>query len=446
MTETSQSQTHSLAHRSWRRYRSVPIIYRIAAAFVLGSALGAVLGEQAGVLSPLGDIFLRLLEMLIIPIIVFTLLGGMRKLTPSRLGKVGGLTVGLYIVTTTIAAAIGLAVANLFDPGSAVEFTGGEAQEAEPPTVTEVLLGIVPENPLAAMVEGDILATIFFVIVFGLALTMVREAATEESVTDAIDGFFAFIEAGTQALFKIVWGVMEYGVIGVFALMAASIGTEGLGAIVQLGSLVAVIGIGIVIHMTVTYLGVMTIGILGQSPIAFLNGAKDAMVTAFAIRSSSGTLPVTVTNAEKNLKIDESVYGFGLPLGATINMDGAAIRQAVTAVFAANLVGISLGLGEQILVLFTVILISIGTAGVPGAGLIMLTVILSALGLPLEIVGFVAGVDPILGRLATTNNVTGDLAVSSVVGKWTDAIDFTEGTWVDRPASELGQESVTTDD
>ncbi|TYL38385.1 dicarboxylate/amino acid:cation symporter [Natronococcus pandeyae] len=441
------SETHeSILRRTWRRYRSVPIIYRIAVAFVLGTALGATVGEQAGVLSPLGDLFLRLLEMLIIPIVVFTLLGGMRKLTPSRLGKVGGLTVGLYVVTTTIAAVIGLAVANLFDPGSAVEFTGGEAQEAEPPTVTEVLLGIVPENPLAAMVQGDILATIFFVIVFGLALTMVREATSEESIADAIDGFFAFVDAGTEALFKIVWGVMEYGVIGVFALMAAAIGTEGLGAIVQLGSLVGVIAIGIAIHMAVTYLGVMTIGILGQSPLAFLSGAKDAMLTAFAIRSSSGTLPVTITNAEENLKIDESVYGFGLPLGATINMDGAAIRQAVTAVFAANLVGVSLGLGEQILVLFTVILISIGTAGVPGAGLIMLTVILSALGLPLAIVGFVAGVDPILGRIATMNNVTGDLAVSSVVGKWTGAIDFTQGVWSDAPTPEHGEEGLAADD
>ncbi|NKE37636.1 dicarboxylate/amino acid:cation symporter [Natronococcus sp. JC468] len=441
------SETHeSTLWRTWRRYRSVPIIYRIAVAFALGTALGATVGEQASALSPLGDLFLRLLEMLIIPIVVFTLLGGMRKLTPSRLGKVGGLTVGLYVVTTTIAAAIGLAVANLFDPGSGVEFTGGEAQEAEPPTVTEVLLGIVPENPLGAMAEGDILATIFFVIVFGLALTMVREATDEEAIADAIDGFFAFVDAGTEALFKIVWGVMEYGVVGVFALMAASIGTEGLGAIVQLGSLVGVIALGIVIHMTVTYLGVMTIGILGQSPMAFLNGAKDAMLTAFAIRSSSGTLPVTVANADENLRIDESVYGFSLPLGATINMDGAAIRQAVTAVFAANLVGVPLGLGEQVLVLATVILISVGTAGVPGAGLIMLTVILSTIGLPLEIVGFVAGVDPILGRIATTNNVTGDLAVSSVVAKWTDAIDLTEGAWSDAPAPAGGDEDVATND
>ncbi|WP_049921531.1 dicarboxylate/amino acid:cation symporter [Halopiger djelfimassiliensis] len=440
-------QNESVFSAVWAVYRSVPIVYRIAVAFLFGTAVGAVFGERAAVLSPLGDLFLRLLEMLIVPLIVFTLLGGLRKLTPSKLGKVGGLTVALYAATTAVAAAVGLAVANLFDPGSAVEFTGGEAEQADPPTVADVVLGIVPENPFAAMVEGEILSIIFAVIVFGLALTMVRDSTPDESIERAIDGFFAFVEAGTEALFKIVWGVMEYGVIGVFALMAASIGTEGLGAIVQLGALVAVIAVGIVIHMTVTYLGVFTVGVLGQSPVSFLSGAKDAMVTAFTIRSSSGTLPVTIANAEENLRIDESVYGFGLPLGATINMDGAAIRQAVTAVFAANLVGVSLGLADQVVVLATVILISIGTAGVPGAGLIMLTVILNALGLPLEIVGFVAGVDPILGRIATTNNVTGDLAVASVVGKWTGAIDLSGGVWADGPnAATGGEERVTTGD
>ncbi|MFC6769687.1 dicarboxylate/amino acid:cation symporter [Natrinema soli] len=441
MSTTQESTVRS----AWNRYRSVPIVYRIAVAFALGTAVGAIVGERAGVLNPLGDLFLRLLEMLIIPLIVFTLLGGMRKLTPSKLGKVGGLTVALYAATTAVAAVIGLAVANLFNPGTAVEFTGGEAQEAQPPSVSEVVLGIVPENPLAAMVEGNILATIFVVIVFGLALTMVRESATEDSIVDAIDGFFAFVDAGTEALFKIVWGVMEYGVIGVFALMAAAIGTEGLGAIVQLGALVAVIAVGVTIHMTVTYLGVMTLGILGKSPLAFLRGAKDAMVTAFTIRSSSGTLPVTIADAETNMRIDESVYGFGLPLGATINMDGAAIRQAVTVVFAANMVGVSLGLADQVLVLATVILISIGTAGVPGAGLIMLTVILSAVGLPLEIVGFVAGVDPILGRIATTNNVTGDLAVASVVGKWTGGIDLSGGVWSDGSRTDTDQPVSVTD-
>jgi Na+/H+-dicarboxylate symporter len=431
--------------RGWHRYRSVPIVYRIAAGFLLGGLVGLAVGERAMVLRPLGDLFLNLLRMLVVPLVVFTLLPGMQKLSPSKLGRVGGTVVGLYAVTTAVAAAIGLAVANLVQPGRGVEFTGGEAQSATAPSVAEVVLGIVPENPVGAMASGDLLPTIFFAVVFGLALAIVRDTADDDAVREGAETFFALATAGTEALFTIVWGVMEYGVVGVFALTAASLGASGVEAALSLATLVGAIALGIAVHIAITYLGLIVAGLLGQSPLAFLDGAKDAMVTAFSIRSSSGTLPVTIADAEDNLRIDESVYGFSLPLGATINMDGAAIRQAVTAVFAANLVGVSLGIGDQIVVLATVVLISVGTAGVPGAGLIMLTIILEALGLPLEIVGFVAGVDPILGRIATMNNVTGDLAVSSLAAKWNDAIDFGSGAWARRSLTGGTATSVSDD-
>ncbi|WP_123619866.1 dicarboxylate/amino acid:cation symporter [Halorubrum sp. CSM-61] len=417
----------SLTGSLWRRYRSVPLIYRIALAFLLGSLAGAVFGERMTVVEPFGDLFLRLLNMLVVPIIVFTLLTGIRQLSPAKLGKIGGATVGLYAVTTTLAGLIGLAVANLLQPGRGVEFTGGEAQSQAPPSLTEVVLGIVPNNPVAAMADGNLLATVFFVIVFGIALTYVR--AQKPELGDQVDGVFEAFEIGAEAMFVVVRGVLEYGVIGVFALMAVGIGTEGVGVFSSLGALVLAVAVAVVVHISFTYLFVLMRVVAGVSPIAFLRGAKDAMVTAFATRSSSGTLPVTMTNAEEALRIEERVYSFALPVGATANMDGAAIRQAITVMFAANAVGQPLALTEQLLVLVVAVLISIGTAGVPGAGLVMLTVVLSQVGLPLAVVGFVAGVDPILGRIATMNNVTGDLAVATVVGKWNDAIDFTEGVW-----------------
>ncbi len=411
----------------WRRYRSIPLIYRIAAAFVVGAVAGIVFGERMAVFQPLGELFLRLLNMLVVPIIVFTLLTGMRRLSPAKLGKIGGITVGLYAVTTTIAGVIGLAVANILQPGRGLDLVNGEAQSQSPPSITEVLLGIVPSNPVSAMAEGNLLATVFFVIVFGIALTYVR--AQQEALSDSVDSIFEAVEVGTEAMFVVVRGVLEYGVIGVFALMASGIGTEGIGVFSSLGELVVAVAIAIAIHIVFTYLILLMGVVVGESPIAFLAGAKDAMVTAFATRSSSGTLPVTMTDADEELRIDERVYSFALPVGATANMDGAAIRQAITVVFAANVVGQPLAFTEQVLVLIVAVLISIGTAGVPGAGLVMLTVILTQVGLPLEIVGFVAGVDPILGRIATMNNVTGDLAVATVVGKWNDAIDFTDGVW-----------------
>lgn len=411
----------------WRRYQSVPLIYRIAVAFLLGSLAGAVFGERMTVVEPFGDLFLRLLNMLVVPIIVFTLLTGIRQLSPAKLGRIGGATVGLYAVTTTIAGLIGLAVANLLRPGRGVEFTGGEAQSQAPPSLTEVVLGIVPNNPVAAMADGNLLATVFFVIVFGIALTYVR--AQQPELGDRVDGVFGAFETGAEAMFVVVRGVLEYGVVGVFALMSVGIGTEGVGVFSSLGALVLAVAVAVVVHILFTYLFVLMRVVAGVSPIAFLRGAKDAMVTAFATRSSSGTLPVTMTNAEEDLRIEERVYSFALPIGATANMDGAAIRQAITVMFAANAVGQPLALTDQLLVLVVAVLISIGTAGVPGAGLVMLTVVLSQVGLPLAVVGFVAGVDPILGRIATTNNVTGDLAVATVVGKWNDAVDFDDGVW-----------------
>jgi Na+/H+-dicarboxylate symporter len=423
--------------RVWQQYRSVPIIYRIAVAFVLGAVVGLGIGQPAAVLAPLGDLFLLLLQMIVIPVVVFSLLAGVSQLSPTELGRVGGSVVGLYAVTTTIAGIIGLTVANLLQPGRGVTFSGGEAQSAQPPSVREIVFGIVPENPIGALAAGDLLAIIFFVIVFGLALAIVRDTAEEEAVRNGAETFFQLAEAGMEAMFKIVWGVLEYGVIGVFALIASELATKDAGAILALGSLVGVITLGVLIHIAFTYLGGIVAGLLGESPIAFLRGAKNAMVTAFSTRSSSATLPVTMSDAEDNLRIAKSVYGFSLPLGSTANMDGAAIRQAVTVVFAANLVGQPLGLGEQATILLVIVLISIGTAGVPGAGLIMLTIVLQQAGLPLTVVGFVAAVDPILGRIATMNNVTGDLAVSTLAGKWNNAIDLSNGAWAGTKAESL---------
>ncbi|WP_089784938.1 dicarboxylate/amino acid:cation symporter [Natronobacterium haloterrestre] len=415
----------------WSRYRSVPIVYRIGVAFVLGSIFGLLVGEPATALEPLGDLFVDLLSMLIIPIIVFTLLMGARRLSPSNLGKIGGQVVGLYAITSALAVFVGLAVSNLINPGEGLEgWQEAEANSAEAPSVQEVLLGIVPENPFGAMAEGDVLPTIFFVIVFGLALALVQETVDSEDVKNGVETIFDVVEAGSEAMFKVVWGVMEYGVIGVFALMATVFGQAGTDAIIPFALLILTLLVASLAHIALVHLAGIVALFVGESPRGLLVGGKDALITALSIRSSSGTLPVTMANADDNLHIDESVYSFSLPLGATINMDGTALYQGVVAIFAANLVGVSLTIGEQVTVVAVAVLASIGAAGVPGTGLIMLTLVLTQLGLPLEIVGFVAGVDPILDRLRTMTNISGDLAVTTLVAKWNDAVDFDSGTWV----------------
>ncbi|SEW16309.1 dicarboxylate/amino acid:cation symporter [Natrinema salifodinae] len=418
------------------RYRSVPIIYRIGVAFVLGSVLGLAVGEPATRLEPLGDLFVRLLQMIVIPIIIFTLLMGAKRLSPSSLGKIGGQVVALYLVTTAIAIGVGLFVANLINPGSGLEVADASVETREAPDIVEVFMDIVPTNPIGAMADGEVLPTIFFTIAFGLALAYLQdEYDVGTTVHEGVETAFELAETGAEAMFKIVWGVMEYGVIGVFALMATTFGDAGVDAIAPFAKLIGALTLAVVLHVGFTYLLIIQWGLLRESPMDFLRGAKEAIVTALSIRSSSGTLPVTMNDADENFGVDEEVYSFSLPLGATINMDGTAMYQGVAAIFAANMVGQTLTIGEQLTVITTALLASVGTAGVPGSGLIMLTMILTQLGLPLEVVGMVAGVDPILDRLRTMNNVTGDLAVTTLVADWNDKIDRTSTIWTETDAT-----------
>lgn len=435
----------------WKRYRSISLAYRLSAAFVLGAMLGLSVGPPATVLEPLRTLFLRLLRMLVVPIVIVTLLGGIRQLTPGNAGRVGGIVIGLFLITTTIAGAIGLAIGNLLNPGTTVDFTaGGETvNAAESPSLVNVFLDMVPKNIFNALAEGNLLAIIFFIFVFGFGLIIARNRTDEEEIRNGINSFFRVIDAITEGLFVAIWGVMEYGVIGIFALVASSMATLQLTALISLLSLVAAIVLATVIHISVTYLLILIYAGAKQSPLAFLAGSRNAIVTAFSIGSSSATLPVTMEDGNTNLAMDESLYGFSLPLGATVNMDGAAIRQALTVIFAANLFGISLSLGEQIILLLTVVAVSIGTAGVPGAGIIMLTVVLQTMGLPLSVIAFIAGVDPILNRIATMNNVLGDLTISTLAGKWTNMIDFESGVWTkdrsDVISEQLSDQEITDD-
>lgn len=413
----------------WQLYKSKPLVLRIGIAFILGSLLGLFLGESVLVIEPLGTLFIKLLKMIVIPIVFLTLVAGMRSLTPSKLGRVGGQTVALYLITTAVAIVIGLITANIIAPGIGLTLPlEAEIMTKEAPSLAEVFMNIVPANPFSAFAEGNVLQTIFIAIVFGLALAVLQEKA-EGSVKDGVESIFNIVEAGAEAMFKVVWGVMEYGVIGVFALMASVFAKTGINALMPFAKLILSLFIAVIVHIALTHLLVIVKLLLKQKPTSFLAGVKDAMITALSIRSSSGTLPVSMANAEDNLCIDEEIYSFTLPLGATINMDGTAMYQGVAAVFAANLIGQSLTIAQQATIVVTAVLASIGTAGVPGSGLIMLTLVLTQLGLPLSVVGFVAGIDPILDRFRTVNNVTGDLAVTALVAKWNDAIDFSRGSW-----------------
>lgn len=433
----------SLFTSGWRQYRSVPIVYRIGVAFVLGSLAGLAVGEPAMALQPIGDLFVRLLEMIIVPIIVFTLLMATRELSPKNLGQVGGQVVLLYLGTTAIAIGMGLGVSNLINPGTGMTLEQTDVQTEQTPSPVDQLFSIVPENPMAALAEGNILAIIFFTLIFGLGMTMVRaEVESDSPVRNGIDTIFNVAEAGAEVMFKIVWGIMEFGVLGVFALMAALFGEVGVQAIGAYLSLSMTLALAIGLQIALVYLLVIIRGLVGVSPLDFLRGIKEALITALSIRSSTATLPITMSDADENLRIKERVYGFSLPLGATVNMDGTAMYLGIVAIFAANIAGVTLTLFEQLGILLTALLMSVGTAGVPSASLVMMTAVLTQVGLPLEVIGMIAGIDPLLDRLRTMNNIAGDLAVTTVVAEWNDAIDLTSGVWADAPA-EFGDETVS---
>ncbi len=416
------------------RYISFPVIYKIAIALVLGAILGAVIGEPITVLKPLGDLFIRLLKMIVVPIVLFTLVVGAASIHPSKLGRIGIGIVVFYLITSAIAVFLGLGMANLFQPGKGLALAGEEKViSVTPPSAIDVVLGIVPTNPFSAIAEGKILQIIFFAIVIGIALSYLRESK-DERLSRVAGITLDVFEALAEVMYKIVRGILEYAPIGVFALISYIIAKQGPGVLGPLGVVVAALYIGLFIHIFIVYGAIL--GTIKLSILKFLNGAKEAMLTAFVTRSSSGTLPVTMKVAEEELGIDRGVFSFTLPLGATINMDGTAMYQAICAIFIANAVGIPLSFGQQMLIVLVAVMASIGTAGVPGAGAIMLVMVLEAIGLPLTPGSAVAiayamilGIDAILDMGRTMVNVTGDLTGSTLISKLEGTLNTEVGVW-----------------
>lgn len=399
--------------RSWlRRYFDIPLIWKFAVALVLGAAVGLIVGPPIAVIQPLGDLFLRLLQMLIVPLVLFTLVLGVSSISPARLGRIGGKVFVYYMLTSVIAISVGILLALLVRPGGSLALPSGGEEPAAAPPISETLLNIVPENVVSAMAEGNVLAVIFFACVVGIALGVMQNSA-DERLRELSGLVRRFFDAGAEIMFKIVRGVLEYAPIGVFALIAVTLGETGIVALVPLAALTGVVYGGIALQ--IAFYCVLLV-MFGVSLRRFFGAAKEPMATAFVTRSSNGTLPVSTRAAEK-MGVKEGVYGFSLPLGATINMDGTALYVGASVVFVANVAGVDLTIGQILTVVLVGVLASIGTAGVPGAGLIMLSLAITQAGLPFAAVALVAGIDAILDMARTMCNVTGDLAGTRLVAQ-----------------------------
>ncbi|MBA7632663.1 Proton/sodium-glutamate symport protein [subsurface metagenome] len=386
------------------------LFQKVLIGFVLGAILGAIWGPGIVWIKPVGTIFISLLKMLIIPLIFATLVVGVASIAePKKLGRVAGKTIAYYLVTTAFAIIIGLLLGNIFQPGAGMNLVlEGPAKEAAgAPSLVDTIVNLIPKNPIGAMAEGKVLQVIAFALFFGYAMTKAGEKG--KAVLKFFEGF-------AETMYKLTGIVMGFAPYGVFALIATTVGTHGLSVLIPFAKLIFAVYLGVIIHEVVVYSGMVSI-IGKMSPVKFFKGFSEAALLAFSTCSSSATLPVSMRVAQENLGVSPTISSFVQPLGATINMDGTALYQGVCALFVAQAYGIHLGFGGQLTILLTALLASIGTAGVPGAGLIMLTLVLTSVGLPLEGVALIAGIDRVLDMARTSCNVTGDAACAVVVAK-----------------------------
>ena len=399
-------------NNAWQR---IPLWQKILAGLILGVLAGALMGKDASIFKPLGDIFINAIKMLIVPLVFSTLVVGITAMRdPQKMGRIGARTIALYLLTTAFAIAIGLLASWVFQPGVGLEMSfesGVESKEA--PSLVEILVGLVPQNPIDALASGNILQIIVFAIGLGISLTLIGEKG--EPTVRVFESF-------SEAMVKLTNIVMAFAPFGVFGLIAHVAGSYGLDVLLPLAKVIGVAYLASVLHVLLVYSGLLAL--LGRlNPLRYLQGILDALVVAFSSASSSGTLPVSLRCAKNNLGVSEGVAGFVLPVGATINMDGTAIYQGVVAVFIAQLLGVDLSMADYGMIIVTGTLASIGTAGVPGAGLVMLSIVMAQIGLPLEAIAVIAGIDRILDMARTSVNVAGDLMVTTLVGKSEGELD-----------------------
>ena len=362
-----------------------------------------------GLFQIIGKMFITALKMLVVPLVFFSLITGVLGIGDIRvLGKVGGKSFALYMLTTAIAIAVGIMLAASIGIGEGVHLTSEATFAAkEAPPLSEVLINIIPPNIIKAMNDGKMLQIIFFSILTGISILMVGKKA---------EPLVELIEIGNEIMMKMVNIVMAVAPYAVFALLAKAFANLGLGLLVDLGGYVVVLIAALMIHLFVTLMSIYKI-FTGLSVPMFLKKVQEAQIFAFSTSSSNATIPVTLRVVTQKLGVDNSIASFTVPFGATINMDGTAIMQGVATVFIANAYGVDLGMAGYLTVIMMSVLASIGTAGVPGVGLIMLSMVFTQVGLPVEGIGLILGVDRLLDMIRTAVNVTGDAAVSVIVAK-----------------------------
>ncbi len=403
---------------------------KVIIGMVLGLIVGVIINQTMansafvndyivnGAFNMIGKMFVNALKMLVVPLVTFSLICGVAGIGDiSALGRVGGKAFGLYLMTTAIAIAFAISLAMLIGPGEGFQLQGVDTsgiQAKEKPPITDVFINIVPTNPIQAFADGKMLQIIFYVILVGIAALMLGKSSVP---------FIRACEYMNELMMKVVTIVMSFAPIGVFCLIAKVFATQGIDLFMPMMGYVFTLVSALLLHLFVTLMIVLKL-FSGLNPFKFLPKVRPAQIFAFSTASSNATIPVTFRSVTERIGVHNSVASFTVPLGATINMDGTAIMQGVATVFLANVYGVALGVSGYLTVILMAVLASIGTAGVPGVGLIMLTMVLGQVGLPIEGIAIIMGVDRLMDMIRTAVNVSGDAVVSSIVAKGEGKLDM----------------------
>uniref|UniRef100_UPI003183C09D dicarboxylate/amino acid:cation symporter n=1 Tax=Edaphosphingomonas laterariae TaxID=861865 RepID=UPI003183C09D len=389
-------------------------------ALALGVVAGIALGEDAQSIKWIGDLFIRAIKMLVVPLIFFSLVSGITAVGDvGRLGKVGGKAMLLFMTTAIVAVSLGMGLSALVQPGTGLTIALPAGTDVPPPpdqSLVAMIISLVPENPIMAMAQGAILPVIVFAVLFGVAI-----------LVSGKDGapIARAMNSGSVVMQNMTIFVMELTPFGVFALIAWVAGTFGFDALLPLGKLVALNYVGCGLILLVVY--PLILRFIARLPVRdFYRGIVDAQAVAFSTASSNAALPVTLRCVERNLGVSNSIASFTVALGATINMNGTAMYLGVIALFGAQAYGIELTWMSYVMIALTATLGAIGAAGVPGSGLVMMSLVLTSIGVPLETIAFVAGINHLLDMMRTMTNVTGDATVAVAVGRMAGEIDVAE--------------------
>ncbi|NGX58234.1 MAG: Proton/sodium-glutamate symport protein [Chlamydiae bacterium] len=389
---------------------------KIIIAMFLGLISGWVIGPKAEMLYPVGEVFLKLIGMIIVPLVLASMTVGITSIhDPKKLGRVGLKTLGLYLVTTIVSIVLGLSFAYLFNVGSGIEITAGQPiAQVEPMGIAQIFSNLIPTNPFASLVtNNNILQVIVFALFLGVAINFAGERGRP---------LLDIMESISEVMYSLTSIVMEFSPIGVFAIMAWVAGRFEMSVLLSLAKFLSIYYAACLIQLFLVF-GFILVFVARLSPGPFFKGMWEAMTVAFGTCSSSATLPVSMQCVQENLGVSKNISSFVMPLGSTINMAGAAIFQGMAAIFISNAYGIHLDFLSIITVVITAVLSAVGAAGIPGSGILMLSAVLSSAGLPIEGIGLLLGIDRIREMISAVVNSMGDAVVAVTIAKQEGELD-----------------------